>query len=260
MYWIWGSSIVYCIIVICTFWINVTAYSVFILASSNFFAIPAFLECIKQELWFETIYITLTSMISIIYHITYGFGFWSGTWFRTLDWTFALNMGPVFINTFFLPKHSYWKMIISFACFVVTSTFSEFLGNNAFLYGSLVFAFFAFHFTYRVRMITNVPIRRRIITGLLMVIGITAFILADLSICMGKSTINYYWSLHALWHVLIFLSIYGILRMGLISDDANVYDKAGFLKMEQEMKSVHLIDRKPKHDPWLLSGDLEYVI
>jgi hypothetical protein len=163
-------------------------------------------------------YIFLTCIVSVFYHITYGLGWTVGSWFRTLDWTFALSMGPVFINTFFLPKHSYWKVSISFAVFIVMMAFWNIMGNNPLMYGSMVFIFFVFHFTYRSRHISDVPLEKRIITGALLLFAIVMFILADESICMGDAYANYYWSLHAMWHVSVFLVIYCILRMGLLSD------------------------------------------
>ena len=201
---------VYTVIPICLLWDDNIYLTRFFLVTSNLFSIPAFFESIKRELWFEASYLSIMTVVSITYHVTYGWTGSLGIWFRNIDWLFALTTGPIFLNYFFMHKHSHGKMVSNFWILAVITVFThEFMEHTYLFVIPLAVYIFALFFTRR-RHMTNLTPRLALAVLFWGVVGLGLFFIADKRL---------YWLLHSFWHVCIFTGIYYLLRLGCLDDE-----------------------------------------
>jgi hypothetical protein len=180
------------------------------LASSNLFVIPAFLEALNQQLWFESSFLGIMATVSLTYHITFGLAGAIGVWFRRVDWLFALATGPVFLNYFFMHKYSYGKMVSNFWILGLIAIFTNDLMDNAFIYGMPLTVYVLILFFTRRRHFTNLTTKNAIAVLAWSVVGVALFFLADHVM---------YWLFHTDWHVCIFVGIYYLLLLGCLDNE-----------------------------------------
>lgn len=137
----------------------------------------------RKNLWFEVSHLCTMSAISTVYHILYGLGFDLGVWFRHIDWIFAYTTGPIFINCFFMEKHSYIKMVSNFWIFAIVSTFVNSFAASVLTFGFPVFLYTVYLFSVRNRHFKDLSKKRGTTTLLWMTSGILLFFLADFLSC-----------------------------------------------------------------------------